>query len=78
MKLNKRQKQIFIAVLVILIVSFLYPPYQQPLGRGVTKFYGFHLIASDIFADIHVGFLLVEWLLILIIGASLVFYFKDE
>ena len=78
MKLNKRQKQIFIGALIALVVSFLYPPYHQLYGGRASEFLGFHLIGSKIFGTVHVGLLFGEWFLILIIGAGLIFYFKDE
>ena len=80
MKLNKRQKTVIRIFLVIFVISFLFLPSRYGSGERILhaeQFKGYSFILG-LSGDIHIPFLLAEWLLFLILAIGLCLLLKDE
>lgn len=80
--MNERQKRTLQAILAVLVLMFLFPPFHEPLGSGVMGNSGFSFILmppesdSYITPSINSLQLIAQWFGVVVIGA--VAYFLEQ
>ncbi|MDD9856550.1 MAG: hypothetical protein OXU96_00630 [Gammaproteobacteria bacterium] len=77
--INQIQRNVLIAVAVIITGMLLYPPFHRIYANGITEGAGYHwLFDAPHLTTVDIGTLLVQWLEVLIIGGIAFFIFKDK
>ena len=75
MKINSKQKNALLFFLFLFLTSILYVPEVDRVGQ-LTYLEGWVFI-WDLFTDIHLKILFIEWVGIFVLGGGLFFYFKE-
>ncbi|MHB1176390.1 MAG: hypothetical protein ACYCZJ_14815 [Sulfuriferula sp.] len=81
--MNKKQKILLIAILVIVAVMLIFPPFDIRLLNGAVPNMGYSLIVDPpefrgLAATVDVGLLITQWVGVLIVGGIAFFLFKDR
>ncbi len=78
--MNKKQRNVLIAVAVVVLAMLLYPPWQLKLseGRVFGRGFGWLFAPSDPRATVDVGLLIAEWIGVLIVGGIAYLMLKDR
>lgn len=69
MKINSRQKSVIIGCLILFLISAIYVP-TEISQNGMTAFGGYYL-TWEIFGEVALKILLIEWVAIAVIFAAL-------
>ena len=75
MKINSKQKNVLLFFLFLFLISIVYVPEVDRVGQ-LTYLEGWVFI-WDLFTDIYLKILFVEWFGIFVLGGGLFFYFKE-
>jgi len=75
MKINSNQKNVLLFFLLLFLSSIVYIP-EMELDHSMTMFEGWTFI-WNLYTDIHLKILFIEWFGIFVLGTGLFFYFKD-
>jgi hypothetical protein len=70
MKLNSKRKNVIIGCLILFLISVVYLPTEMKQDELVTAFLGYEFI-WDIYFDIAIKTLLIEWTAIAVIFSAL-------
>ena len=70
MKLNSKRKNVIVGCLILFLISVVYLPTEMKIDEFVTHFLGYEFI-WDIFFEIAIKTLLIEWLAIGVIFLAL-------
>lgn len=81
-RMNKKQKAVLIAIMVVILGMLLYPPFHCIVGQRVWSA-GYSWIfdspeSMGVLATVNVGLLLAQWLGVLIVGGIMWFMLKSE
>jgi len=77
--INQTQKNVLIALAVIITGMLLYPPFHRVYANGITIGARYNwLFDAPHQATVDIGTLLVQWLGVLIIGGIIFFIVKDR
>ncbi len=75
MKINSKQKNVLLFFLILFLTSIIYVPEMERIGQN-TFLQGWDFI-WNLFTDIHLKILFIEWFGIFVLGGGLFFYFKE-
>ncbi len=78
MKVNEKQRNVLIAVAVIIAGMLLFPPFHRVRSGNVLGAGYYWLFDAPQRFSVDVGTLFMQWLGVLIIGGVMFFVFKDE
>ncbi len=75
-EMNENQKKIFLGVLSLFALSVIWIPESQTFGT-VTHFRGWDFI-WNLYGDVAMKVLFIEWIAIGVVGGGLFYFFKDK